>query len=268
MDPCLTLVGTSVAIRSLRKELTWVARSGAKVLISGESGVGKEVVARLIHEQSSRSQAPLVTINCAGLRDSSLESELFGHVRGGLADESRDMGGLLETAHGGTILMDEVGEMSLRMQALLLRFLESGDIQRLGAEHSQARVDVRVLAATTSNLRDRVASNQFCEDLYYRLNVIHLIIPPLRDRPQDIPVLLDHFLRVYGELHRVAAPQLSSEAMTQLRAYHWPGNVRELKNAVERVIVRVPAGVIASTDLPAEIHGGGQAASRPASHGT
>ena len=251
----------------LKKSKIKGTRSDAKVLITGESGVGKEVVARLIHRKSSRNHAPLVTINCAGLPDALLETELFGHVRGSFTDAYRDKSGLLETAHGGTILMDEVGEMSLRMQAVLLRFLENGEIQRLGAGHSQAGVDVRVMAATNSNLLDRIASKQFREDLYYRLNIIHLIIPPLRDRREDIPVLLEHFIRVYSEFHRVEPPQLSSDAMTQLRAYHWPGNVRELKNAVERVIVRVTTGVIAPSDFPAEITSQGQAASRPVEHG-
>src|SRR5262245_18248655 len=187
------LIGSSVAIRAVQGELQYAARSDAKVLLTGESGVGKEVVARQIHALSRRSAAPLVTMNCAGLNESLLESELFGHVRGSFTGAYRDRLGFLEMADGGTIFMDEVGEMSLRMQALLLRFLESGEIQRVGADRQRARVDVRVIAATNRNLVDRVSVNAFREDLYYRLNVIHIPIPTLRERREDIPLLLRHF---------------------------------------------------------------------------
>ncbi|RPJ56599.1 MAG: sigma-54 factor interaction domain-containing protein, partial [Acidobacteria bacterium] len=180
------LIGTSPAMRDLREEITYAARSDAKILITGESGVGKEILARQIHRQSNRARAQLVTINCAGLPDSLLESELFGHVRGSFTGAYRDKAGLLELANSGTIFMDEVGEMSLRMQALLLRFLESGEIQRVGAERAQARVNVRVIAATNRNLTERIASKDFREDLYYRLNVIHLTVPPLRERREDV----------------------------------------------------------------------------------
>ena len=190
------LIGQSPAITELREELEYAARSDAKILITGESGVGKEVLARLIHRHSNRAHAPLVTINCAGLPDSLLESELFGHVRGSFTGAYRDKPGLLETANNGTIFMDEVGEMSLRMQALLLRFLESGEIQRVGAERAQARVNVRVIAATNRNLIERIASKDFREDLYYRLNVIHLTVPALRDRRDDIPDLFEALHRV------------------------------------------------------------------------
>src|SRR5512140_2879943 len=224
------LIGHSPAVAELRDEVGYAARSDAKILITGESGVGKEVVARLIHRQSNRSRAQLVTINCAGLPDSLLESELFGHVRGSFTGAYRDKPGLLETAHNGTIFMDEVGEMSLRMQALLLRFLESGEIQRVGAERAQARVNVRVIAATNRNLTDRIASKDFREDLYYRLNVIHLTVPSLRDRREDVAELLDHFIGHYSVRHSLPIPKLAPEALQQLVGYNWPGNVRELKN--------------------------------------
>ena len=188
------LIGSSPPMRDLRDEIAYAARSDAKILITGESGVGKEILARSIHRQSPRSRAQLVTINCAGLPDSLLESELFGHVRGSFTGAYRDKAGLLELANSGTIFMDEVGEMSLRMQALLLRFLESGEIQRVGAERAQARVNVRVIAATNRNLTERIASKDFREDLYYRLNVIHLTVPPLRERREDVGELLEHFL--------------------------------------------------------------------------
>ncbi len=247
------LLGHSAIITELRGELEYAARSDAKVLITGESGVGKEVLARLIHRHSTRAHAPLVTINCAGLPDSLLESELFGHVRGSFTGAYRDKPGLLETAHNGTIFMDEVGEMSLRMQALLLRFLESGEIQRVGAERAQARVNVRVMAATNRNLIERIASKDFREDLYYRLNVIHLTVPALRDRRDDIPELLYHFNAYYSARHSMPAPQVTPEAMAQLVAYGWPGNVRELRNFVERLVLRARNGVILPADLPVEI---------------
>ncbi len=247
------LIGQSQAISELREELEYAARSDAKILITGESGVGKEVLARLIHRRSNRAHAAMVTINCAGLPDSLLESELFGHVRGSFTGAYRDKPGLLETAHNGTIFMDEVGEMSLRMQALLLRFLESGEIQRVGAERAQARVNVRVIAATNRNLIERIASKDFREDLYYRLNVIHLTVPALRDRRDDVPELLKHFIAFYAARHGMPTPEIAPEAMAQLVAYGWPGNVRELRNFVERLVLRARNGCVLPGDLPAEI---------------
>ena len=247
------LIGRCPAIRELREELEYAARSDAKILITGESGVGKEVLARLIHKHSTRSRAQLVTINCAGLPDSLLESELFGHVRGSFTGAYRDKPGLLETANDGTIFMDEVGEMSLRMQALLLRFLESGEIQRVGAERAQARVDVRVIAATNRNLTDRIATKEFREDLYYRLNVIHLTMPPVRERREDVPELLEFFIAHYSQRHSLPVPLLAPEALAHLVGYNWPGNVRELKNFVERLVLRARSGVITTADLPLEI---------------
>jgi len=255
MQTAQQLIGVSSALRRLQEDLEFAARSDAKVLITGESGVGKEVVARLIHQRSARRNASLVTINCAGLPDTLLESELFGHVRGSFTGAYRDRPGLLEMGNGGTVFMDEVGEMSLRMQALLLRFLESGEVQRVGADRMQSRVDVRVIAATNRNLLDRIAEKEFREDLYYRLNVIHLLIPPLRERRDDVQVLLPYFLRVYSQRHGVPTPDLSPDALRLLTAYDWPGNVRELKNVVERLVVRARSAVVAPEDLPGEITG-------------
>lgn len=247
------LVGTSFATQSVREELTYAARSDAKVLITGETGVGKEVVAQLVHREGSRSRAPFVTINCAGVPDTLLESELFGHVRGSFTGAYRDKPGLLELANNGTIFMDEVGEMSLRMQGLLLRFLENGELQRVGADHRQPRVNVRVIAATNRNLLERIKSGLMREDLYYRLNIIHLAIPPLRERREDIPVLFRHFLREFAQQSRLEPPALSSDALTALTVYDWPGNVRELRNLVERLLVRGPKTTITSEDLPMEV---------------
>jgi transcriptional regulator with PAS, ATPase and Fis domain len=248
----------------LRADVDAAARSDAKVLILGESGVGKEVVAQLIHRQSRRSRSPLVTINCAGVPDTLLESEMFGHVRGSFTDAHRDKAGRLEMAHGGSVFMDEVGEMSLRMQALLLRFLETGEIQRVGAEGPQRALSVRVIAATNRNLRNQIAAREFREDLYYRLNVVLLDIPPLRERRDDIPALLQHFLRLHADAARLTVLEVSPEAMARLVAYDWPGNVRELRNVVERIMVRLREGVINPEHLPLEIHGDGPAASNGA----
>jgi transcriptional regulator with PAS, ATPase and Fis domain len=254
MDEPVRLIGTSAAIHVIEEEVDCASRSNAKVLITGESGVGKEVVARLIHQRSQRSRSPLVTINCAGVPDTLLESELFGHVRGSFTDAHRDKKGWLEQAHFGTIFMDEIGEMSLRMQALLLRFLENGEIQRVGSDRTQSIVDVRVIAATNRNLLTRIADKSFREDLYYRLNVIHVPIPPLRDRREDIPHLFAHFVRSYSQKHRVPEPTVPEEVLARLMSYDWPGNIRELKNAVERIVVR-SRGVIGLADLPREISG-------------
>jgi DNA-binding NtrC family response regulator len=253
MDTPLTLVGASPAMRDIEDEIVCASRSNAKILITGESGVGKEVVARLIHEHSERSHSPLVTINCAGVPDTLLESELFGHMRGAFTDAYRDKRGWLEQAHGGTIFMDEVGEMSLRMQALLLRFLETGEIQRVGSDRVNSKVDVRVIAATNRDLMSRIADKSFREDLYYRLNVIHLAIPPLRDRRDDIEPLFTHFCRIYSQRHKIPLPIIAPEVMERLTAYRWPGNVRELKNVAERVVIRTRSGVITPLDLPREI---------------
>jgi DNA-binding NtrC family response regulator len=253
MDIPQSLVGISPAMREIEEEILCASRSSAKILITGESGVGKEVVARLIHQQSERAHSALVTINCAGVPDTLLESELFGHMRGAFTDAYRDKRGWLDQAHGGTIFMDEVGEMSLRMQALLLRFLESGEIQRVGSDRVNSKVDVRVIAATNRDLMSRIADKSFREDLYYRLNVIHLAIPPLRERREDIEPLFAHFCRMYSQRHRVEQPVVTGDAIERLLAYRWPGNVRELKNVAERVVVRSRSGVVTHLDLPREL---------------
>ncbi|HKY20071.1 MAG TPA: sigma-54 dependent transcriptional regulator [Vicinamibacterales bacterium] len=247
------ILGASSIARSLEEEINCAARSDAKVLITGESGVGKEVVARLIHQRSARRLAALVTINCAGIPDTLLASELFGHVRGSFTDAYRDKKGWIEQAHHGTIFMDEIGEMSAQMQSLLLRFLENGEIQRVGSDRKAARFDVRVIAATNRRLLERVAAGDFREDLFYRLNVIHIEIPPLRKRREDIPVMLEHFLKQFAESHRLEVPRLSEEAAAQVAAADWPGNVRQLRNVAERLVVRARSGVITPWDLPREI---------------
>jgi DNA-binding NtrC family response regulator len=247
------MVGCGRALRKVEEEIACAARSDAKVLVTGESGVGKEVVAKLIHQRGARARAPLVTINCAGVPDALLESEMFGHVRGSFTDAYRDKRGYLEQAQGGTIFMDEVGEMSLRMQALLLRFLESGEIQRVGANRIESTVDVRVISATNRSLVAEMAGKNFREDLYYRLNVIEIVIPPLRERREDILPLFEYFLHQYSEHHRLPRPHVSPDTMARLKAYDWPGNVREVKNVVERLVVRAQSGIVSPADLPPEL---------------
>jgi transcriptional regulator with PAS, ATPase and Fis domain len=247
------LIGQSEAIQVLRTDIDCAARSDAKVLITGETGVGKEVVSRLIHHRSGRASAPLVTLNCAGLPDSLLESELFGHVRGSFTGAYRDKPGLLEMAPNGTVFLDEVGEMSTRMQVVLLRFLETGEIQRIGSNRSHTRVNVRLVTATNRDLHDHIASGAFREDLYFRLNVIRLCIPPLRERREDIPLLFDHFLDLYARQHHVPRPEITSAAMDVLLAHRWPGNIREVKNVIERIILKGTGQPIRPADLPADL---------------
>jgi transcriptional regulator with PAS, ATPase and Fis domain len=253
------LVGESPAMIDLKLEIERVARSDAKVLITGESGVGKELVAHAIHTNSTRATRPFVAVNCAGLPETLLESELFGHVKGSFTGAYRDKQGKLELADRGTMFLDEIGEMTLRMQGLLLRFLETGELQKVGADRVLGRVDVRVIAATNRNLREMIDQGTFREDLFYRLNVIHLLVPPLRERPEDIPPLLEHFMHYFTRSDMYIARELSSEAAALLRAYTWPGNVRELENVIERLVVTGRTPVIRPEDLPMEVrtHQGG-----------
>src|SRR5438552_7693619 len=217
------LIGTSLAIAEMKAEVERVARSDAKVLITGESGVGKEIVARAIYAASPRANAPFVPVNCAGIPETLLESELFGHVKGSFTGAYRDKPGKLEMASGGTIFLDEIGEMTLRMQGLFLRFLETGEIQKVGAERIATAVNVRVIAATNRHLRDLIGQGQFREDLFYRLNVIHLIVPPLRERREDIPLLVDHFLRNFtngnGNGHGTLVHAIAPEALPVICEY-------------------------------------------------
>jgi transcriptional regulator with PAS, ATPase and Fis domain len=247
------LIGDSPVMAELQQEIARVARSDAKVLVTGESGVGKELVANAIHAQSPRSARQMVAVNCAGIPETLLESELFGHVKGSFTGAYRDKQGKLELADGGTIFLDEIGEMSLRMQGLLLRFMETGELQKVGADRAAGRVDVRVVAATNRTLRDMIAQGTFREDLFYRLNVIHLTVPPLRDRREDIPQLLEHFLAKFTRNDGYIVRSLSPEALRLLCEYSWPGNVRELENVTERLVVTGMHQVVRPEDLPADI---------------
>src|ERR671923_45326 len=208
----IQLTGRSAEVTALEQEIDRVARSDAKVLITGESGVGKEIVARAIHSRGPRASHVFAPVNCAGLPETLLESELFGHVKGSFTGAYRDKPGKLETAHNGTVFLDEIGEMTLRMQGLLLRFMETGEIQKVGADRVVAHPDVRVIAATNRNLRDMITEGTFREDLFYRLNVIHLTVPPLRERREDIPPLIDHFLARFTRTNGHPVKLISDDA--------------------------------------------------------
>jgi DNA-binding NtrC family response regulator len=247
-------------MQRLRDDVSAAARTDAKVLITGESGVGKEIVSRLVHSAGGRAAHPLVTVNCAAITETLLESELFGHTRGSFTGAYRDRAGVLEMAHRGTVFMDEIGETSPRMQSLLLRFLESGEIQRVGTTKANAHVDVRVIAATNRDLLQAVHEKTFREDLYYRLNVIHMKVPSLRERAEDIPLLVDHFASVFAAEYAAPRITFNPEARAVLLRHQWPGNIRELKNLVERLTVRHTGvqGVVTPADLPPEIRRHGE----------
>jgi DNA-binding NtrC family response regulator len=251
--PEFTIVGDSAATRTIRAEIQFAAGADAKVLVTGETGVGKDLVARLIHQNSRRRLAPLATINCAGLADTLLESELFGHVRGSFTDAHRNKAGIFEAAANGTVFLDEVGEMTPRMQAVLLRFLETGELQRVGSDRVHARVNVRVIAATNRDLLAEIRAGRFREDLFYRLNVLHIHVPPVRERREDVPSLLTHYLDHYCSLHGVGRRTFSHDAIAALAAFDWPGNVRQLKNVVERIVVKTRQPTIELGDLPHDL---------------
>lgn len=237
----------------VRLDIESAARTSAKVLITGETGVGKEVVARLIHEQGVRGRQNFVAVNCSGIPETLLASELFGHVRGSFTGAVRDKMGLIRQAHRGTLFLDELGEMSLTMQAVLLRFTETGEIQPLGVDAPASRTDVRLITATNRDLRAQIAAGAFREDLYYRLNVIEIRVPPLRERGRDVLLLFRHFLRHACELHRLGPQELTPGAEQQLLNYTWPGNVRELRNMTERLALRKSNTPITETDLAPEL---------------
>jgi transcriptional regulator with PAS, ATPase and Fis domain len=240
-----SLVGGSASIHALREVGKRIAAGDVKVLITGESGVGKDLVARYIHDHSARAQRPFVPVNCAAISETLLESELFGHVKGSFTGAYRDKPGRLQLADRGTVFLDELGETSTRMQALLLRFLETGEIHPVGSETIAATVNVRVIAATNSDLAAMVTSGQFREDLLYRIKVVHLHVPPLRERVDDIAPLIDHLVQRIGRPIR-----FTDAALTHLMAYRWPGNVRELHNVVEQVSWMASRDLIDVSDLP------------------
>ncbi len=250
------IIGRSRAMAELFETLALVAPSDATVLITGESGTGKELVANAIHESSPRRERPFVKVNCAALHENLLESELFGHERGAFTGATAQRKGRFEIAHGGTLFLDEIGDMSPATQAKVLRVLQEGEFERLGGTRT-LRVDVRVLAATHRDLEAMVAQGTFRQDLYYRLSVVPVHLPPLRERREDIPVLAEHFLRVYAEKNRKEVRGFHPAAMDLLVRHDWPGNVRELQNAVERAVILCLGDRITPQELPPALRDAG-----------
>ncbi len=243
------ILGESVPLRALRQQLELMAKTNGRVLIYGESGSGKELVAHAIHRYSPRTQGPFVEVNCAAIPEDLIESELFGHRKGSFAGAADDKIGKFEKADGGTLFLDEVGDMSLKTQAKVLRVLDEGRFEPLGAEES-IRSDVRVIAATNKNLEDEIERGNFREDLFYRLNVIPFHVPPLRERVEDIRLLADHFLHEFTTGYGRKAKELTPEAYRVLDEYTWPGNVRELKNLMERIVIMNPQTRVEARQIP------------------
>ena len=249
----IDLIGVSPAIDVLRKQIAAVGPKNASVLITGENGSGKEVVARMTHQLSPRAGKPFVAINCAAIPEELIEAELFGHVKGAFTNAIADRKGRFELAHEGTIFLDEIGDMSLKTQAKILRILQERSLERVG-DHKSIDVDVRVIAATNRDLQQEIKNGRFREDLFYRLNVIPLEVKPLRERREDIPFLAAHFLREFSAGAAVTF-SMSNESIQALTSYDWPGNVRELKNTLERLIIMAPGPILNVDDLPPEILG-------------
>jgi Nif-specific regulatory protein len=243
------IIGTSNALRGVYEMLAQVAPSDATVLITGESGTGKELIAAELHRLSKRAGAPLIKINCAALPESIIESELFGHEKGAFTGAVKERKGRFELAHRGTIFLDEIGELSLQIQVKLLRVLQERELERVGGT-STIKVDVRLIAATNRNLDEEVKAGRFREDLYYRLNVFPLHVPPLRERKSDLVLLADHFAEKYAEKNGKLIKRISTPALDLLTSYSWPGNVRELENCIERAVILSPDMVIHSYNLP------------------
>ncbi|HEY7366765.1 MAG TPA: sigma-54 dependent transcriptional regulator [Methylomirabilota bacterium] len=246
-----TIIGESPAIRQLREQIATAAPTNGRVLIHGENGSGKELVARAIHALSARSDRPFVEVNCAAIPEELIESELFGHEKGAFTGALSRRRGRFEMADGGTLFLDEIGDMSLKTQAKVLRALEEQAFERVGGRET-IKVDVRVIAASNRDLSTLLGSG-FREDLFYRLNVIPIEVPPLRVRKEDIPLLIDHFIRVVCVENGKRLKTLSGEALAYFMTYDWPGNVRELRNMVERLVIMAPADVIGVDDLPAPL---------------
>lgn len=246
------IVGASTAISTLLSQVDQVAQRDSTVLITGESGVGKELIARRIHEQSARAQKPFVPINCAAIPESLIESELFGHERGAFTSAVEDRVGHFELADGGTLFLDEIGELSLAVQVKMLRFLQEQEFFRVGSS-SPRRVNVRVVAATNRRLEDLVREKRFRQDLYYRIHVVNLEVPPLRERYEDIPILVEHFLQGLMDSYGNRILTFSEDVWTVFREYSWPGNIRELENVIESVMALCPDELVTPEQLPARL---------------
>jgi two-component system response regulator HydG len=246
------IVGQDPKMRRVLDTVRQIAPTFASVLILGESGTGKELIAHAVHRLSPRHQKPFVPINCGGMSEGTIESELFGHIKGAFTGAVADREGKFEYANGGTLLLDEVGDMPMQTQVKLLRVLEERAVARLG-DNRMRPVDVRVLAATNADLQQKVKDGAFRQDLYFRLKVVTLELPPLRERRTDIKLLVDHFLKRFAEVHGKVVDSIDRDALVPLVQYDWPGNVRELKNAIESMVVRARGNILTRNDLPPEI---------------
>ena len=246
------MVGSSPALRGVLEAVTRAAPTNATVLIRGESGVGKELVARMIHRNSLRARERFVQVNCAAIPDDLIESELFGHEKGSFTGATDKQVGKFELADRGTIFLDEVGDMSVRTQAKVLRVLQEGEVERLGSSRT-LKVDVRVIAATNKDLEQEIEKGQFREDLFFRLSVIPVFVPPLRDRADDIPSLVRHFAELFTRENNFHAKRFTAEALAALQRGRWKGNVRELRNTIERVIIMTPGDAVNASDLPESV---------------
>jgi transcriptional regulator with GAF, ATPase, and Fis domain len=256
------MVGKSDALAEVIRRIDLVATTRSTVLITGETGTGKELVARAVHGCSAQRTMPFVKVNCAAIPDTLLESELFGHVRGAFTDATAARKGKFSLANGGTILLDEIGTMSVGMQAKLLRVLQEREFEPLGAERTE-RVNVRVIAATNRDLRQLVASGRFQDDLYYRIQVVPIAVPPLRARTEDIPMLAEHFVHKHAARHEKPIAGIDADAIHALRRYEWPGNVRELENTIERAVVLTAGRVITPDAVTIEAPAGARAIGMP-----
>jgi two-component system, NtrC family, response regulator PilR len=260
------IIGQSPKMRAIFDLIQTIAPQNSRVLITGESGTGKELVARAIHENSSRAQAPFITINCGAFPETLLESELFGYVKGAFTGANENRQGLFRAAHGGTLFMDEIGNMPLPMQVKLYRVLQEGKVRPVGSTE-EGDVDVRIIAATNKDFEKEIAEGRFREDLYYRLSVIPLQLPPLRERREDIPLLARHFLETFRKSMEKPIESISPEAMRRLESYDWPGNVRELENTMERAVALETSGEITLRVLPDRIAGYASASPLQGSNG-
>ena len=247
-----SMLGQSAEFQNIQRTAKIMATTDVTVLIQGASGTGKELMAKYIHAESKRKAEPLVTINCAALPESLVESELFGHIKGAFTDASRDQQGRIQSAHNGTLFLDEVGELPLSIQAKLLRFIESGECQTIGQTKTE-KVNVRLIAATNRDLFKEVESGNFREDLFYRLNVVPLTLPTLRERQSDITLLINHLSAQLAAKHGLDVPRYSMKAIEQCQRYSWPGNIRELKNFCERMVILLSGKTIQIENLPLEM---------------